>query len=123
MATRPERPELLKGTLDLLVLSVIADEPAHGYDIARRIRERSRGPRGEAVPVEVEEGSLYPALHRLERRGQIEAHWGVSDSNRRAKFYRLSRSGRRELERQVRSWQRLARAVDHVLRPATGGAS
>ena len=122
MAT-DKRPELLKGTLDLLVLGVLAEEPAHGYDIARRIEARSRGPRGRDPSFEVEEGSLYPALHRLERRGWVEAHWGLSEANRRAKFYRLTRRGRAELERQMASWRRLSRAVDHVLRPALGGAS
>ena len=123
MATTDERPELLKGTLDLLVLQVLSKEPAHGYDIARRIHERSRGPRGKSPALEVEEGSLYPALHRIERRGWIDSSWGLSESNRRAKFYRLSRKGKGELERQVRSWKRLSTAVEHVLRPATGGTA
>lgn len=107
-----ERRELLRGTLDLLVLKVVAGGAAHGYTIARRIQERSEG------VLQVEEGSLYPALHRLEQRRWLEAEWGISEAGRRAKFYRLSRSGRRELAAQERGWEKMSAAIGRVLRPA-----
>jgi len=110
-----ERRELLRGTLDLLILKVLGAREAHGYAIARRIRERSEG------VLAVEEGSLYPALHRLERRGLLEAAWGSSEAGRRAKFYRLSRRGRRELAERERGWQEMAGAIESVLRPAVEG--
>jgi transcriptional regulator len=113
MAT--DRLELLRGTLDLLILKVLSAGPAHGYTIARRILLRSEG------ALLVEEGSLYPALHRLERRGWLEAEWGTSEENRRAKFYRLSRSGRRELAEREREWAAMATAIGLVLEPAGGG--
>src|SRR5688572_17503571 len=109
-----DRLELLRGTLDLLVLKVLASEPAHGYTITRRIHARSEG------VILVEEGSLYPALHRLERRGWLEAEWGTSEGNRRAKFYRLSRSGRRELAARERDWAAMARGIAGVLAPEGG---
>ena len=109
-----DRLELLRGTLDLLILKVLASEAAHGYTIARRIHARSEG------VILVEEGSLYPALHRLERRGWLEAEWGSSEGNRRAKFYRLSRSGRRELAARERDWTSMARAIGGVLAPEGG---
>ena len=105
--------ELLKGTLDLLILEVLAAGRAHGYGVARRIGERSGG------ELTIEEGSLYPALHRLHRRGWVDAEWGTSEQNRRARFYRLSRTGRRELAARRRSWERLSGAIERVLRPAT----
>ena len=108
-----ERRELLRGTLDLLILKVLAPGAAHGYTIVRRIQERSQG------VLQVEEGSLYPALHRLERRRWLEAEWGTSEGNRRAKFYRLSRGGRRELAARERDWDEMATAIERVLRPAT----
>jgi len=110
------RPELLRGTLDLLILKVLAAGSAHGYTIVRRILERSDG------VLLVEEGSLYPALHRLEQRGFLTAEWGTSDENRRAKFYALSRAGRRELLEREREWTRVSDAIAGVLRPAEGGA-
>lgn len=114
MAT--DRLELLRGTLDLLILKVLAPDAAHGYTIARRILTRSDG------ALLVEEGSLYPALHRLERRGWLESEWGTSEENRRARFYRLSRSGRRELGEREREWEAMASAIGRVLNPA-GGAT
>ncbi len=114
MAT--DRLELLRGTLDLLILKVLAPGAAHGYLIARRILTRSDG------ALLVEEGSLYPALHRLERRGWLESEWGTSEENRRARFYRLSRSGRRELGEREREWEAMASAIGRVLNPA-GGAT
>lgn len=116
--TADDRHELLRGTLDLLILKVLAKGQAHGYAITRRIQERSDG------VLLVEEGSLYPALHRLEKRGWLEAEWGLSEGNRRAKFYRLSRSGRAELRTRERGWREVSGAIDRVLRPGLeGGAS
>jgi transcriptional regulator len=104
-----ERQELLPGTLEMLVLKTLAVGPLHGYAIVREIQRRSR----EALVVE--EGSLYPALHRMERRGWIDAEWGASESNRRAKYYRLTRSGRAELRSRTASWGRLSEAIARVL--------
>src|SRR5262245_29345534 len=109
-----DRLELLRGTLDLLILKVLASDAAHGYTIARRILARSDG------VILVEEGSLYPALHRLERRGWLESEWGTSEENRRAKFYRLSRTGRRELAARERDWESMSRAISGVLAPEGG---
>jgi transcriptional regulator len=103
------RLDLPQGTLDLLILKAISVEPQHGWAISERIRQVSR------AALEVPQGSLYPALHRLERRGWIEAEWGASDNNRRAKFYRLTRSGRRQLEAEADAWSRLTTAVSLVL--------
>jgi len=107
-----ERLEVLRGTLDLLVLKVLAGGKAHGYSIVRRIQERSEG------VLQVEEGSLYPALHRLEHRGLVEAEWGASEAGRRARFYRLSRAGRRALAVREREWEQMSVAIGRVLRPA-----
>ena len=112
-----DRQELLRGTLDLLVLKVLAPGPDHGYGIARRIRQRSQG------ALLVEEGSLYPALHRLERRGWLESEWGASEGNRKAKFYRLSRTGRRELTAREREWEAMSSAIARVLAPAEEGGA
>ena len=110
--------DLLPGTLDVLVLKTLSGGAEHGYGIARQIQRTSRD------VLEVEEGSLYPALHRMEKKGWIRAEWGVSDSNRRAKYYALTRRGRKELERQQESWKTFSTAVTRVLeaRPAGGGA-
>lgn len=104
-----KKAELLQGTLDLLVLRVLKSGPKHGYAIVRRIQESS----GDMLVVE--EGSLYPALHRMERRGWIEPEWGLSESNRRAKFYRLTRTGRKQLTVETDRWERLVQAVAGVL--------
>jgi transcriptional regulator len=101
--------ELLQGTLDLLILKTLALEPMHGWGIAQRIQQISR----EALRLQ--QGSLYPALHRLERKGWIKAEWDVSDNNRRAKYYALTRSGRKQLESETESWKRFALAVRLVL--------
>lgn len=104
-----DRLGLPQGTLDLLILKTLALGRRHGWGISERIRQVSR------EVVEVRQGSLYPALHRLERRGWIAASWGTSEHNRRAKYYTLTPKGRRRLESDVRAWRVLAAAVGHVL--------
>ena len=111
-----DRFQLLPGTLELLVLRVLTRGELHGYEIARAIQERSKD------VLQIEEGSLYPALHRMEKRGWIEATWGQSDSNRRAKYYALSKKGRVEYAAQVENWQRVSGAVANVLRANITGA-
>jgi PadR family transcriptional regulator, regulatory protein PadR len=101
--------ELLQGTLDLLILKTLQPGPRHGWDIAQRIQQVSK----EALRVG--QGSLYPALHRLEDGGWIEAEWGASDNNRRAKFYRLTTAGRKHLAAETEGWQRLVAAVALIL--------
>ena len=103
---------MLQGTLDLLVLRTLAVGPAHGHTIAHAIERES-----DEV-LQVEHGSLYPALHRLEDRGWIASFWGTSENNRRARYYRLTPVGRRQLAAQTSRWQELVRAIDRVLRPA-----
>lgn len=106
------RPDLLQGTLDLLVLRTLAIGPQHGWGISQRIQQVSRD------VLRVHQGSLYPALHRLERQGWIAASWGASENNRRAKFYELTAAGRRQLERETAAWEELSSAVARVLRHA-----
>jgi len=105
-------PDVLQGTLDLLILKTLARGPQHGYGIAVHIQQVS----DEALRVE--EGSLYPALHRIEQAGWINAEWGISENNRRAKYYRLTAAGRKQLEKEEEDWARLTRAVAKVLRYA-----
>ncbi|HEV2348762.1 MAG TPA: PadR family transcriptional regulator [Terriglobia bacterium] len=107
-----EKSELLQGTLDMLILKIVALGPIHGYGISQRIRQISR----EAL--QVQQGSLYPALHRLEKRGWLEADWGQSENGRQAKFYKLSSKGRKQLTREQSSWRRLAGAVTVILESA-----
>lgn len=102
--------DLLQGTLDLLILKTISNAPMHGYRIASRIQQLS-----DEV-LRIEEGSLYPALYRLEEKGLIQSEWGVTDSNRKAKFYKLTRKGRAEMDAEAESWQRLSRAVTRLLK-------
>jgi PadR family transcriptional regulator PadR len=102
--------ELLQGTLDLLVLKVLSTAPNHGYGIALRIHELS------ADVLRVEEGSLYPALYRMEEQGLIDSEWRATENNRKAKFYRLTRKGRRAAEAEREGWLRLSGAVTRVLR-------
>jgi transcriptional regulator len=109
---RDTRNALLHGTLDALVLKTLAAGPRHGYGIARWLEDQT----GQAVVIE--EGSLYPALYRMERRGWIEADWGTSELGRRAKFYKLTRRGRAQLEAETNAWEQFARAVSKVLLPA-----
>lgn len=114
MSTKEEREriELLQGTLDLLVLRTLLLGPAHGHAIAKAIEFNS-----EDV-LQVEQGSLYPALHRLIKRGWISAEEGTSENNRRAKFYKLTPKGRRQLMLETRMWDKLANAIARILRPA-----
>lgn len=104
--------DLLQGTLDMLVLKALAREPLHGYGVAELIHERS-----EDV-LRVEEGALYPALHRLELRGLLASEWGLSENNRRAKYYRLTAAGRRHLEAESAHWNRIAGAIARVMETA-----
>ena len=105
-----ERLDLPQGTLDLLILKALSVAPQHGWGISERIQQVSRD------VLQIPQGSLYPALHRLERQGWIKAEWGASDNNRRAKFYELTRSGRRRLEAEQEAWSKLTSAVALVLR-------
>jgi transcriptional regulator len=104
--------DLVQGTVDLLILKTIALEPLHGWAIAQRIRQLS-----EDI-LQVQQGSLYPALQRLEKQGWITADWGASENNRRARFYRLTRAGQKRLKLEEASWQRLSGAIGLVLRKA-----
>jgi len=101
--------DLLPGTLDLLILKAVSLAPLHGYGILLRIQQLSR------AMLQIEQGSLYPALYRLEHRGLISPEWGVSDNNRRAKYYRLTAAGRNQLRREAEEWRRLNDAVEYVL--------
>src|SRR5262252_5649144 len=101
--------DLVQGTLDLLVLKTIALQPMHGWGIAQRIRQISN------EVLQVNQGALYPALHRLEQQGWIRAEWGESENNRRAKFYSLTRAGRKYLEKEEANWVRLSSAINLVL--------
>ena len=104
------RIELLPGTLDMLVLRTLVIGPQHGYAIVRRLQQTSEG------VLQVEEGSLYPALHRMEKHGWVRSAWGESEAGRRARYYRLTAAGRRELEQRARSWERMSEAIGMVLR-------
>ena len=104
--------DLVQGTVDLLIMKTIALEPLHGWAIAQRIRQLS-----DEV-LQIQQGSLYPALQRLERQGWIDAEWGASENNRRARFYRLTKAGRRRLEQEEVAWVRLSGAIGLVLRKA-----
>src|SRR6266581_2178594 len=106
------KAELLQGTLDLLILKPVSVGPMHGYAIAQRIQQRSDD------MLVVEEGSLYPALYRMEAKGWIAGEWGKSENNRRAKFYSLTRAGRKQLEQETALWERVCRAITLVLETA-----
>jgi PadR family transcriptional regulator PadR len=108
----PMQGELLQGTLDLLILRTLALGPAHGHTVAHAIERQSDD------VLQVEHGSLYPALHRLEDRGWIASFWGTSENNRRARYYRLTPRGRQQLTAQTNRWDELVRAVNRILRPA-----
>ncbi|HUK16348.1 MAG TPA: PadR family transcriptional regulator [Bryobacteraceae bacterium] len=107
-----QKSDLLQGTLDVLILKIVALEPIHGYGIAQRIRQISRD------VLQVQQGSLYPALHRLEKRGWLRAEWGEAETGREAKFYKLTAVGRRQLETETANWDRLSEAVSLILRTA-----
>jgi transcriptional regulator len=104
-----ERLDLPQGTLDLLILKTLALEPQHGWAVSERIQQIS------SDMLRIQQGSLYPALHRLERRGWIKAKWGASENNRRAKYYELTKSGRKQLEAEESAWRKLTMAVGQVL--------
>ena len=108
----PLQGELLQGTLDLLILKTLALGPAHGHTVAHVIERRSDD------VLQIEHGSLYPALHRLEDRGWIASFWGTSENNRRARYYRLTPRGRARLAEQTSRWDQIVRAVNRILRPA-----
>lgn len=112
MGRTEKRLDLLQGTLDLLILRTLQVEPQHGWAIAERIEEISMH------VLEINQGSLYPALHRLEHEGWIKAEWGVSELGRRARFYRLTAAGRKQLELESKSWERMTAAISRVLRMA-----
>jgi PadR family transcriptional regulator len=104
-----DRLDLPQGTLDLLILKALAIEPLHGWSISQRLQQISRD------ALQVQQGSLYPALHRLERRGWVKAQWAVTENSRRAKYYELTRAGRKQLEKETDAWRRLTVAVGYVL--------
>jgi transcriptional regulator len=109
---RPSKPDLLPGTLHLLILRVLQTAPLHGWAISERIQEISQD------VLEVNQGSLYPALHRLEHQGWIEAEWAVSELGRRAKYYQLTAAGRRQLAVEAREWDRMSAAIARVMKLA-----
>jgi transcriptional regulator len=112
MPAESPKSDLLQGTLDMLILKVVALGPAHGYAIARRLQQMSQH------VLQVQQGSLYPALHRLEKRGWVKAEWAASDTGREARFYSLTRLGRKQLEEQRENWDRLSAAISGILRTA-----
>lgn len=101
--------DLPQGTLDLLILKTLAPEPRHGWAIAERLHQIS------SATLSIKQGTLYPALHRLERRGWVKARWGASDNNRRAKYYELTKKGRMQLDEEISAWRRLSLAVGQVI--------
>ena len=106
------RTDLMQGTLELLILKTLARESMHGYGIVQRIHEIAED------LLKVEDGSLYPALYRMEERGWIKSEWGLSENNRRAKFYKLTRAGQRQLELERANWKRISRAITKILQTA-----
>jgi PadR family transcriptional regulator, regulatory protein PadR len=112
MAKEPTPPELLQGTLDMLILKSLQHEPMHGFGISVRIRQMS-----DEV-LQVEQGSLYPALYRLEDQGWIKSEWGVSDNNRKAKFYSLTATGKKQLNAETANWDRVSAAINMILKGA-----
>jgi transcriptional regulator len=110
MDVEEKKADLLQGTLDLLVLKALALSPLHGLGVSSRIEQMTRG------TFQVKPGSLFPALHRMEEAGWLQSSWGESENNRRAKYYRLTRAGRRQLEAEIESWQRIALAITSALK-------
>jgi len=109
MGERQERPDLLHGTLDMLVLKALQLEPMHGWGITERLEQWSEN------VLRLGQGSLYPALYRLERQGLIRSEWRVTENNRRARYYSLTRAGRKQLQEELSNWERLSRAINMVL--------
>ena len=107
-----ERTDLMQGTLELLILNTLSREPMHGYGIVQRIHEAAEN------SLKVEDGSLYPALYRMEERGWIKSEWGVSENNRRARFYKLTSKGKKKLEAERANWKRISKAISKVLQSA-----
>jgi transcriptional regulator len=107
-----QKSDILQGTLDVLILKIVALEPIHGYGIAQRIRQISK------AVLQVQQGSLYPALHRLEKRGLLGAKWAEAETGHEAKFYSLTKAGRKQLETETANWDRLSEAVTMILRTA-----
>ena len=105
------RTDLMQGTLELLILNTLAVESMHGYGIAQRIHQSVDD------LIKIEDGSLYPALYRMEERGSIKSEWGVSENGRRAKYYKLTPAGRKQLARERANWDRISQAIDRVLQP------
>ncbi|MCG3161654.1 MAG: hypothetical protein JMDDDDMK_02851 [Acidobacteria bacterium] len=103
------KSDLLQGTLDMLILKTLALEPMHGWGVSQRIQQISSG------VLNINQGSLYPALYRLEDQGWIKSEWGASDNNRQAKYYKLTRAGRKQLDEETANWQRLSAAIEQVL--------
>ena len=113
-----EKPDLLQGTLDLMVLKALDSMgPLHGFGVARRIEQAAAG------MLSLNQGTIYPALLRLEQRGWISSEWGVSDNNRRAKFYSITRAGRKQLAAEERNWERISGIVNRLLNNPAGGQS
>ena len=111
VSTAVSKPkDVVQGTLDLLILKILALEPMHGWAISQRLKQVSRD------VLQVSDGSLYPALHKLEQQGWIKAEWKPSENNRKAKFYELTRAGRKELEKEAANWSRLSAAITHVVK-------
>ena len=106
------RTDLMQGTLELLILKTLSRDPMHGYGIAQRIHQSVDD------LLKIEDGSLYPALYRMKSRGWISSEWGVSENNRRAKFYRLTRAGRKQLEGECANWERVSKAITKILQTA-----
>ncbi len=113
----PQSTDLLQGTLDLLILKTLAPEPMHGWGVAQRIQQISRD------ALQIGQGSLYPALYRLEYKGWINSYWGASENNRRAKYYRLTPAGRKQLQDELAAWERLSSAIALVLGRNAGAPS
>ncbi len=106
---KDSKQELLKGTLDMLILQALSEGAMHGYGVARWIEERTEG------TLMIEEGSLYPALYRMEKRGWVESEWGASENNRRARFYEMTDTGQKQLEDETQSWARLVWAINRIV--------
>ncbi|MGA9773984.1 MAG: PadR family transcriptional regulator [Blastocatellia bacterium] len=106
------RTDLMQGTLELLILKTLAREPRHGYGIVQRIHETAED------LLKIEDGSLYPALYRMQERGWITSEWGLSENNRRARFYKLTRAGRKRLEAECANWERISKAITRILQTA-----